>query len=170
MGLRKKSKVAKKEKSAKVAKKAKASKASKASKKANGVARNGNGAGKKKTPRRKKSTAEPFPMKLKGMMALKYRALQAEVSEAQAVFKRAQDKVKNEQSKKIHQPLLILLEKQSEAEVELSRRIEALARLQLEIGRKFGIEDAQMHEYVVDPSTGVMLHDPPKEALQKDAS
>lgn len=167
MGLRKKSKVSK---ASKVGKAAKASKASKASKKANGAARNGNGAGKKKTPRRKKSAAELFPMKLKGLMALKYRALQAEVSEAQAIFKRAQDKVGNEQSKKIYQPLLILLERQSEAEVELSRRIEALARLQLEIGRKFGIEDAQMHEYVVDPTTGVMLHDPPKEADQNPAS
>ena len=168
MGLRKKAQ-------SKVGKAGKVSKASKKKAQAkSGGNGNGKGVGKKKAAngrgRKRKSIAEPFPMKLTGMLTLKYRALQAEVSEAQAIFKRARDKVENEQNKKVYQPLLILLERQAEAEMELKRRIDALARCQLDIGRKFGIPDAEMHEYVVDATTGVMLHDPPKEAVQNPAS
>lgn len=110
-----------------------------------------------------RASADLHPMKLTGMMAMKYRALHAELTAAQAEHKRAQDKVKNEQDKKVYQPLLILLEQQAETQQEVTRSMEALARHQIAVAQKFGVPKEKLHEYTIDPATGVMLHDPPKE-------
>ena len=112
--------------------------------------------------RKRQSKAEPFPMRLTGMMSLKYRALLAELSEAEAVLRRTQDLVANEQSKKIYQPLLILLERQAEEQLEVKRRVAALIQHQKAVAAKFNVPLEQLHEYTIDPETGVMLHDPPK--------
>lgn len=107
-------------------------------------------------------SAAGTPLVLEGLDLFKFRALAAEYAEAGAQLKHATYLRDQERKKKVYEPLILLVHRQTSRAEEFNEKRKSFAEYQKEIAGRFNIPLDKMQNSTVDTNTGV-IHVPPDE-------